>query len=353
MNRVDALKRKAFEKKAVDGFLIFNPNHLLYFTRCSGLASLLISQTDKHIVYVYSVNYEQAKIEAKGFSLELVKRGEDLMEKIAVQVKALRIKTLAVDTLNVESYRSLAKKLKGNARLVIQGGLVWELRRVKDRREIGFVRKAGELVSEGMKVAYEMLRPSMKEYEVAAEIEYTMRRKGSWGTAFDTIVASGARSAFPHGGCLDRELRNGDLVVIDVGAVYQCYRSDMTRTFVIGKPSRKQEKLYEIVKIAQEKAFYAMKPKTKGREIDAVARKVITDAGYGDNFVHGLGHGVGLEVHEPPTLSPESKDKLVAGNVITNEPGIYIVGFGGIRIEDTVLIQRHKAEKLTSGMYSL
>ena len=127
----------------------------------------------------------------------------------------------------------------------------------------------------------------------------------------------------------------------------------MTRTVTVGKPTEKQKKLHEIVKAAQEKAFQSITPKVKARDIDAVARKVIENAGYGEYFVHGLGHGVGLEIHEPPSLSRESKDRLMAGNVITLEPGIYIVGFGGIRVEDTVLVQKHGAEKLTKGPLTL
>jgi Xaa-Pro dipeptidase len=138
-----------------------------------------------------------------------------------------------------------------------------------------------------------------------------------------------------------------------VGATYGFYRSDMTRTFVAGKPSEKQKKLYQVVKAAQDKAFEAMKPNIKAAAVDAVARKVIADAGYGEYFVHSLGHGVGLDIHEPPTLSPDSKDVLAAGNVVTVEPGIYLVGYGGVRIEDTVLVQKKGAEKLTKGPYTL
>ncbi|MEM4700911.1 MAG: M24 family metallopeptidase, partial [Candidatus Bathyarchaeia archaeon] len=262
-------------------------------------------------------------------------------------------KKLAFDTLTVENYRSLAKGLRGKAKLKPMGKLVWELRKVKDSGEIELMRKAGELVCEGMKAAYETVKPGVREYEVAAEIEYAMRRKGSWGTAFDTIVASGARSAFPHGGCTDREIREGDLVVVDIGACYRYYRSDMTRTFVAGKPSEKQKKLYEVVKTAQRKAVQAVKAEAKAKDIDTVARKIIEEAGHGVNFVHGLGHGIGLEVHEPPALSQQSKDKLAAGNVVTIEPGIYIVGFGGIRIEDTVLVREQGSEKFTDGFYTL
>ena len=235
----------------------------------------------------------------------------------------------------------------------MQNKLVWELRKIKNEKELELMRKAGELTGEGMKAAYKTIKPDVREYEVAAEIEYAMRKKGSWGTAFDTIVASGARSAFPHGGCTDRKIGNGDLVVVDVGATYQHYRSDMTRTIVAGKPSAKQKKIYEVVRQAQEAALQAVKPKAKARDIDAIAREIIEKAGYGRYFVHGLGHGVGLEVHEPPKLSRESKDRLAVGNVVTIEPGIYITGFGGIRIEDTVLVGKLKAEKFTKGSYTL
>jgi Xaa-Pro aminopeptidase len=350
---MEALRETAFEKKEFDGFLITNEANLLYFTGFSGASCLLIPRKSEGRIYVYGVNFEQAKAEAKGFKVELVKRGEDLLSKVANQVKTFEIKKLAADTLNVESYRKLAKRLSGEAKVKIQGNLVWELRKIKSEEEIERMRKAAELTSEGMRAAYETVKPRVREYEVAAEIEYAMRSKGSWGTAFDTIVASGVRSAFPHGGCTDRKIREGDLVVIDIGATYHHYRSDMTRTLVAGKPSGKQEKIYEIVRLAQEKAFQAVKPKARAKDLDAVARKVTVDAGYGEYFVHGLGHGVGLEIHEPPTLNSESRDKLTVGNVVTIEPGIYIVDFGGIRIEDTVLVQKRKTEKLTQGPYTL
>jgi Xaa-Pro aminopeptidase len=275
------------------------------------------------------------------------------MDKIAKQAAASEIGKLAVDALNVESWRGLAKALGDEKKLEVDNSLIQELRKVKDQEEIALMRKAAELTSEGMRVAYETVAAGVREYEVAAEIEYAMRKQGSSGAAFETIVASGACSAYPHGGCSDRKIREGDLVVVDVGATYKFYRSDMTRTLVAGKPSEKQKQLYQIVKTAQEKAFEAVKPNAKAKDVDVAARKIIADAGYSEYFVHGLGHGVGLEVHEPPTLSPESKEVLVAGNVVTVEPGIYLVGYGGIRIEDTVFVQKNGAEKLTNGTYAL
>jgi Xaa-Pro aminopeptidase len=353
LKRIDALKHSAFKEGKFDGFLIFNSANLTYLTGFSGASALLIPKKGEGIVYVYGVNYAQAKAELSGFMVELVKRGENMMGKIAKQVAAFEIEKLVVDALNIESWRALAKFLGREKRLAADNSFIRELRKVKDEKEIELMRKAAELTSEGMRVAYETVAAGMREYDVAAEIEYAMRKQGSSGTAFETIVASGPCSAFPHGGCSDKKIREGDLVVVDVGATYKFYHSDMTRTLVAGKPAEKQKKLYQIVKKAQEKAFEALKPNTKAKDVAAVARKIIEDAGYGEYFVHNLGHGVGLEVHEPPTLSPDSKDVLAAGNVVTVEPGIYLVGYGGVRIEDTVLVQGNGAEKLTNGPYVL
>jgi len=353
LKRINALKQAAFRNDGFDGFLIFNDANMVYFTGFSGASALLIPKNGESTVYVYGVNYSHAKAELAKFTVELVKGGENLMAEIAKQAKAFKIGKLAVDTLNIESWRALARLLGGEKKLAIDHNFIRELRKVKDAEEIELMRKAAELTSEGMRVACETVAAGIREYEVVAEIEYAMRKQGCSGTAFETIVASGVYSAFPHGGCSDRKIREGDLVVVDVGATYGFYRSDMTRTFVAGNPSEKQKKLYQTVKTAQEKAFEAVKPSVKAADVDAAARKIIADAGYGECFVHGLGHGVGLEVHEPPTLGPDSKDVLAAGNVVTVEPGVYLVGYGGVRIEDTVLVQRNGAKKLTYGSYSL
>jgi Xaa-Pro dipeptidase len=352
LKRIDALKHEALEDGKFDGFLIFNSANLTYLTGFSGASALLIPKSGESRVYVYGVNYAQAEAELGDFRVDLVKRGESLMGKIA-EASALEIKRLAVDASSLEGWRALSEALGGEKKVEVDSSCLQELRKVKDESEIELLRKAAELTSEGMRVAREVVAAGVKEYEVAAEIEYAMRKQGSSGTAFETIVASGLTSAFPHGGCSDREIHEGDLVVVDVGATYKFYRSDMTRTFVAGKPSEKQKKLYEIVRAAQAEAFEAVKPNVKAKDVDAVARKVIADAGYGDYFVHSLGHGVGLEVHEPPTLSPDSEDVLAVGNVVTVEPGVYLVGYGGVRIEDTVLVQKNGAEKLTNGAYSL
>ena len=353
MNRTEAVKQVAFEKNKINGLLVFNSSNLTWLTGFCGASAMLIPKKGESVVYVHSVNFAQAEAELSGFKVELVKHGEKIMDKIAKQAAVLNAKRLAADALGIESWRALSKCLGSEKTVEVDGRVLRELRKVKDENEIKLMRKAAELTSEGMRVAGEVVAAGVKEYEVAAEIEYAMRKQGSSGTAFETIVASGLASAFPHGGCSDRKIREGDLVVVDMGATYKFYRSDMTRTFVAGKPSAKQKKLYEVVRAAQDKAVEAMKQGVEAMDVDAAARKVLVDAGYGEHFVHGLGHGVGLDIHEPPTLSPDSEDVLAAGNVVTVEPGIYLVGYGGVRIEDTVLVQRNGAEKLTNGPYGL
>lgn len=326
---------------------------MLYVSGFNGAAAILVTREGGDFLYVYSVNYEQAKAESKDFQIELIGRDERLLSKIAQKAQSLGIKNLAFDVLGLEGYREIVKTLRDKVKLKMGDKMLWELRKVKDEDELMLMRRAAELTMEGMEAAYAAIKPGVKEYEVAAEIEYAMRRRGAWGIAFDTIVASGPRSAYPHGGCSEREIRDGDLVIVDIGAAYKYYRSDMTRTLVAGASTKKQQELYELVKRAQENAIVNVKPGVEAKLVDMVARNVISEAGYGEFFVHGLGHGIGLEVHEPPTLSPQSRDVLHQGNVVTIEPGIYIVGFGGVRIEDTILVYINGCEKFTDGFYSL
>jgi Xaa-Pro aminopeptidase len=353
LDRTDALRELAFKKKGFDAFLIGNEKNLLYLAGTPGAFCLLIPKKGENTVFVYGVNYEQTKAEAKGFKVELLKVGEKLTDRFTSLLKGFNIEKVALDALSHDFYHLLAKGLRGHAKLKVQSGLIWNLRKVKDEKELQFMRKAGMITGAGMQIAYETIRPGITEIEVASEIECAMRKEGGWGTGFETIVASGIRSAYPHGGCANRKIRRGDLVVVDIGSSYEHYNSDMTRTIVAGKPSEKQEKMYLAVKTAQEKAYRAIRAKARAKDVDRIARKTIQEAGYGQFFVHGLGHGVGLDVHEPPSLAPTSKDRLVVGNVVTNEPGVYIPNFGGVRIEDTVLVQEGKAEYLTKGPYSL
>lgn len=351
MNKTDKLKQAA-SKDNITNFLIFNSTNITYFTSFSGATALLIPQNGENTLYVSAVNYEQAKAEVKGFNIELLKRGENLMEKISRQIQTAADSKTAVDSVNIESWRALAKAVGGEEKLQAAGKLVLDLRKIKEPEEIQFIRQACKLADEGMRVATKTIQLGVSELEVAAQVEYAMRKAGSGGTAFDTIIASGVSSAYPHGSCTSRLIGEGDLVVVDLGATVNFYRSDITRTVIAGKPSQKQNEIYETVKLAQDLGFRAVKSDVLAKDVDAAARTVIENAGFGEYFVHNLGHGVGLEVHEVPILSPESKDSLTVGNVVTVEPGIYIAGYGGVRIEDTVLVTEKGAEKLTRAPYT-
>ncbi|MEM2110335.1 MAG: Xaa-Pro peptidase family protein [Candidatus Bathyarchaeia archaeon] len=343
-NRVKSLKN-LFASRNLDGYLVYGEKNILYFTGFEGGSSLLIPLEGENVLFVHSVNYEAAKEKVENATVKLIKIGEDLNEKVANEITHSNLRTVGFDTMAASTYLKLKNYLK-ETKLKAAEENVWALRKVKDETELVYAKKAAELTSRGMKIAFEVIEAGLKEREVAAEVEYEMRKLGSDGVAFDTIVSSGSSSAFPHGGCSDRKIKEGDLVVIDVGAKYQGYCADLTRTFIVGKPSSRQMKIYETVKKAQELAISNIKPGIEAKKVDSFAREYIAQKGYGEYFVHNLGHGVGLNIHEPPTLGPMSEDILASGNIVTVEPGIYIPKFGGVRIEDTVLVLE-KAEKLT------
>jgi Xaa-Pro aminopeptidase len=350
-DRIKAL-RSSLSKNLLDGYLVSNEINMLYFSGAVGATALWIPLEGENLLYVYPTNFESVKATVKNCQVECVKRSEDPYRKLTEKIRGRRLKRIGFDTLNVTSYLATKKALKGT-RIKPFSKLVQDLRSIKTPAELASIKKAAEITDAGVRAALEMIKPGVREYEVAAEMEYAMRKLGSEGTAFDTIVASGTRSAFPHGGCTARKIQKGEFIVIDVGAKYNNYRADITRTYMVGKPTPKQKKMYEVVKEAQQKAFEKIKASVKNRDVDAAARNVIEKAGFGPYFVHGLGHGVGLEVHEAPTLNAESKERLKAGNVVTDEPGIYIVGYGGVRIEDTVAVHKSQGERLTKAPYEL
>jgi len=350
-DRVEKLRR-SFGQEKMDGYLVANQIDIQYFTGFLGGTRLLIPKDGACVLYVPTVNYEAAKEYVRDIEIEPIRIGDDVNSKVVSQVKRLGLRLIGFDLIDASAYLKL-KEIMENADIEPANKLVSSLRRVKDKEEQRRIREASRLTSLGMKRAFEDIKAGMKERELASEIEYAMRGNGSDGTAFDTIVVSGVRSAFPHGGCGDRVIANGDLVVVDIGAKYQCYCSDLTRTVVVGETSPKQEDLYSIVLSAQDEAMRQIKSGVEACMVDAKARDLIKKHGYGEYFVHSLGHGVGLEVHELPTLSPQSEERLEVGNVVTVEPGIYIPDFGGIRIEDTVLVRKDGYEKLTRAPYSL
>jgi Xaa-Pro dipeptidase len=334
-------------------FLILNSTNITFFTGFSGASALLVPCDGESVLYVSETNFEQAKHEVKNVKIEKISHGEKLFQKISQDIKISVASKLAIDSISIESWKMLVKIVGDEDSLVVAGNVVRELRMVKSPDEIEVIRRACKIANVGISTAYEIVEPGVSEQEVISEIEYAMRKHGSSGTAFETIVSSGVYSAFPHGTCRRQTIMNGDLVVIDLGATVDYYRSDITRTVVAGKIRGKQQEIYGTVKAAQDLAIRSIRDGAKASDVDKVARTFIDNSSFKDCFVHNLGHGVGLEVHEAPTLGPDSKDVLSVGNVITVEPGVYIAGFGGIRIEDTILVTKDGTEKLTNAAYTL
>jgi Xaa-Pro aminopeptidase len=225
--------------------------------------------------------------------------------------------------------------------------LVWDLREIKTKKEIGWLRRSAKIAQRGMKRAEEFIEDGRSELEIAAEVEYEMRKSGSEGASFNTIVASGKNSWLPHAGATGKRLRRGELVIVDLGATYRGYASDMTRTFALG-PTRKQKNLVRVAKRAQRVALRRIKDGVEAAKIDEAARMIFRRAGYERFCLHGSGHGVGLDIHEPPSLSMESEDILRRGMVVTVEPGVYVRGVGGARFEDMVVVTMDGRGPLTS-----
>jgi len=311
MNRIQKLGL-IVDESGYDAYVVTNSSNVLYYTGTIGGGRLVI---------------------APG------------REPVLLSGALLGCKTVAFDGIN-DRLKSTVEAL-GNVDSQIAPDLVKNMRKIKDKNEINLMRRAGELADLGMQVIKDFLMEGVKEYEVAAEAAYAMRKNGAEALAFPFIVVSGPRAAYPHGGVTDRKLRKGDFVTIDMGAEYKHYKTDITRTFIIGEPTEKMKTIYETVLKANLAALDMIKPGVPGNEIHNKAAKIIAEAGFGEFFNHGLGHGVGLDVHEGPGLSTRSKDLLMTGNVVTDEPGIYIRGYGGVRIEDTILVTENGAERLT------
>jgi len=242
-------------------------------------------------------------------------------------------------TIRLDLYKQLKKHLAGSkVKLVETKALFCELRAVKDEQEIRILRKAQSITDTAFLDVLPLLKPGVSELEIASRLEFALRERGAEGVSFPVIVASGPHSAFPHARPTKRCLKKGDLVVLDFGARYQDYASDMTRTVVIGKASKKQRAVYEAVLVAHTKAKIGIKAGITGKQAYELAQAELKLAGLNEAFTHALGHGLGVDIHELPLLSPKNEQPLLAGNVVTVEPGVYLPGFGGVRIEDFGLV---------------
>jgi Xaa-Pro aminopeptidase len=340
--------RKAILSAKADALLVTNFKNVSYLTGFTGDDSYLLVTASDEILITDQRYTEQLSEECPKLSLEVRPPGDTMLPAIAAVVERAKVKRLGIEgkSATVSLQQSLAEKMPGHS-LVVTQGLVEELRAVKDKDEIAATRLACRQARQAFDVVKAMLTPDMTELDVAAELEYRARRFGAKGLSFSPIIAVGPRAALPHATPTKRRLGEEDFVLIDWGANSGQYLSDLTRVLVTGKISPKLRKIYEIVLTAQRAAIEAIRPGIKCEDVDQVARSIITKAGYGKQFGHGLGHGTGLDIHESPRFAKGQTTELQPGMIVTVEPGIYLSGWGGVRIEDDVLVTRAGHEVLT------
>ncbi len=340
-NALSALKAKGLEGLILSD--IKNVRYIFGFTGSSAYA--LISEQGSF--FLTDQRYAtQLKSEVRGFTKTIVyKKALDAITGLAA---GLKIKRLGFEGahLSFDSYKKIKDAVKGIT-LVAASGTVEGLRARKDKGELNLIQKAIEIAEAGFGEIEQCIAKGVLERDAALKMEFAMRRAGAEDEAFETIVASGQRGALPHGSATGKRIKKGELVVVDAGARFSGYNSDMTRTYCCGKADREQRKVYNAVLSAQQRAIEKIRSGIDAKEIDRAARDCIKKAGYGKYFCHGTGHGVGLDVHERPSIGPESKDVLQDNMVITVEPGVYIPGWGGVRIEDMVLVKGDGCEVLT------
>jgi Xaa-Pro aminopeptidase len=325
------------EALEVDAFLVTNLVNVRYLTGFTGSNGMVVVGRDIRRFITDFRYVEQASEQVEGFDVEQAPAEFNAALKEGWAEGSLRL-GFEDDHVSVRRHARLREVLPERVELVAAGGAVEALRVVKDAGEIARIRAAAELAD----AVYEMLRGQglvgRTEREVALALENEMRRLGAEGPSFDSIVASAERGALPHARPTDAEIPRGTLVTLDIGARLDGYCSDCTRTWATGDLPDDLAEAYALVHRAQVEALEAVRPGPEGRAVDAVARDIIAAAGHGEHFGHGLGHGVGMEVHEAPRLARTAEGTLAAGNVVTVEPGVYLPGRGGVRIEDLVVV---------------
>jgi len=337
MNPRLARLREVIAAEGLEAILVNQPENRRYLSGFTGSAGVLLISQEQALLATDFRYYEQVKTQAPDF--QLVEVSDAPHTVLAGLITELGLKRLGFEShvLTVETYEQW-KAAMPSVEWVPTSGLVEQLRQVKDAGELVAIEQAVRIADEAMSHIMEWIRPGVTEREAAWELEVHMRTHGADKPSFPIIVASGENAAMPHAVSSSRAIQLGDPLVIDIGAVYEGYCSDLTRSFCMGKPDDKYQAVWDLVLKAQLAAEEAIRPGMPGNEADAVARRIIYEGGYEGKFGHGLGHGVGLAIHENPRAAQTYKEMLAQGTIITVEPGIYLPGWGGVRIEDMVAL---------------
>jgi Xaa-Pro aminopeptidase len=337
-----------------DALLVTSLTNVRYLTGFSGSAAMLLVTADDALLVSDGRYKDQAAEQLKASEVEAtiqIGRAAEQMTALDRATKGIRRLGLEADDITWTGQRRLASSLScvnDGGSLVATHGLVEELRIVKDAGELARIELAADIADVGLAQVKERLKQDLTELEFALELDFEMRRRGADGVSFETIVAAGPNSALPHHAPSDRRIAPGELIVVDFGAEVDGYRSDMTRTLCVGGVAAPELlDVLDAVLVAQRAGVRAVRPGVSGAEVDSACRDSLDRAGYSDLFVHGTGHGVGLEIHEAPAVAAGSTDILVEGAVVTVEPGAYLSGVGGVRIEDTLVVTATGARTLT------
>jgi Xaa-Pro aminopeptidase len=341
-----AVLKKRLLKSGVDGILITDLNNVRYISGFTGSSGFLVI-TGNASVFVTDFRYkEQARIEIKGFRIKITRT--ERPETIKALVESLRIKKLGFEGDNL-SYRMYRRLLNKKMHLRALTDTVEDMRIIKSAEELSMINTAVRRAEDAFRKLRPYIRAGITEQKLAVRFEELLKRQGCKNLPFGVIVASGPRSALPHAKPTNRIIKKGDIVLFDWGGECGGYYSDMTRVVVIrGRQLEKQRNIYSILLEARNRAIKTVRAGVKSSDIDSAARDYIRDNGYGKYFGHGTGHGIGLEVHERPVISWQDRKSVASGMVFTVEPGIYLPGFGGFRIEDMVSVQKNGPEILTS-----
>ena len=344
--------RALMDEKNVNGMIITNEINRRYMTDFTGSAgTVIVTQKEAYLLVDFRYT-EQATAQATHFTVKQI-GGSSFYKEIDRIVKQLGINKLGFEQNHISYSNYVHMSQEIDTELIPLSGLVEKLRSIKSNDEINIIKEAISISDAAFSHILSYIRPGITEIDIANELEFYMRKLGASSSSFDMIIASGIRSAMPHGVATDKQIEKGDIITLDFGAYFNGYCSDMTRTIAVGEPPSKIKEIYTIVNGALNNALKGLKSGLTGREADVLTRDYIQNAGYGEFYGHGTGHGIGLYIHEDISLSPNSNEVLEEGMVLTVEPGIYLPGIGGVRIEDDVLIKENGIEILTKSTKEL